>query len=178
MFELIKRKNIVLIGMASCGKSTLGVLIAKELGMSFIDTDLIMQQTYGKPLWKLLDDYGSDQFIKKESHVICSLDCTNTCISTGGSAVYSEKAMTFLKQGSDIVFINLSHPNIEKRLANTDITSRGIVIENGKTLLEVYNERKILYSNYADYTIEADDKSLENLVADIVRLFTKESDPI
>ena len=83
-------------------------------------------------------------------------------------------AMSFLKQIADIVFINLSYPNIEKRLAETDIQSRGIVIDNGKTLFDVYNDRKILYSKYADYTIEADEKSIENLVTQIIGSFKSE----
>lgn len=175
MDKVNNRKNIVLIGMTACGKSTIGALIAKELGMTFIDTDLTIQQKYGKPLWQLLEDVGSKQFIIKESKVICSLDCINCCIATGGSAVYSDEAMNFLKQIAVIVYINLSYPNVEKRFADIDIKSRGIVMDNGTTLFDVYNERKILYSKYADYTIEADDKSIEELVAQIISLFSKES---
>jgi shikimate kinase len=175
MIEFNNRKNIALIGMAACGKSTIGVLIAKAMNMAFIDTDLIMQQIYSKPLWQLLENVGSKEFIIKESNAICSLDCTNSCISTGGSAVYSDKAMNYLKQIADVVFINLSYSNVEKRLSDMDIKSRGIVIDKGKTLFDVYNERKILYSKHADYTIEADNKSIEELVTQIISLFPKES---
>ena len=80
MIELKNRKNIVLIGMAACGKSTIGALLAKALDMTFIDTDLIMQQMYGKPLRQLLEDGGSHDFILKESDAFCSLECTNSCI--------------------------------------------------------------------------------------------------
>jgi shikimate kinase len=173
MIEFNNRKNIVFIGMAACGKSTIGVLIAKALDMTFIDTDLIIQQKYGKLLGQLLEDIGSKEFIIKESNVICSLDCTNSCISTGGSVVYSDKAMNYLKQIADIVYINLSYPIIKKRLADIDIKGRGIVIDKGKTLFDVYSERKVLYSKYADYTIDADDKSIEELVTQIISLLIR-----
>ena len=165
-------KNIVFIGMAGCGKSTIGVLIAQALDMAFIDTDHIMEHKFGKRLWQILEDNGSKEFIIQESEVICSLDCTNSVISTGGSAVYSDKAMSFLKQNADILFIDLSYPNIKKRLENTDIQSRGIVIDQGKTMLDVYNERNGLYRKYADYTIDANDKSIEELAAEITGIFT------
>ena len=173
MNEMMNRKNIVFIGMAACGKSTIGALVAKALDMTFIDTDLTIQQEYGMPLWQILEEFGSTEFINRESKVICSLDCTNACISTGGSAVYSEQAMSYLKQTSEVVFIHLSYPSIEQRLAATDIPSRGIVIEEGRTLLDVYNERTPLYSKYADYTIEADGKAVEELVLEICSLFTQ-----
>ncbi|MEF2246388.1 shikimate kinase [Paenibacillus sp. IITD108] len=157
--------------MATSGKSTIGPLVSKELNMTFIDTDSIIEQKYNKSLGQLLEDIGNEKFIIEESSVISSLSCTNTCISTGGSVVYSHTAMKFLKQIAHIVFINLSYPKIENRLASIDIKSRGIVIEKGKNLFDIYSERKPLYSIYADYTIEADDKSIEELVAEITGIF-------
>lgn len=175
MRERKNRKNIALIGMSACGKSTIGVMLAKALDMTFVDTDLIIKQKTGKPLWQLLEEVGSKEFIGIESEVICSLTGTNCCISTGGSVVYSDKAMSVLKQIADIAYINLSYPNIKKRLDAMDVHHRGIVMDKGKTLRDVYDERAILYSNYADYTIEADDLSIEELAAQMISLFTKES---
>lgn len=174
MCEGKNRKNIALIGMSACGKSTIGVMLAKALDMTFVDTDLIIEQKTGKPLWQLLEEVGSQEFIGIESDVICSLTGTNYCISTGGSVVYSDKAMNDLKQIADVVYINLSYSNIKKRLDAMDIRHRGIVMDKGKTLRDVYDERAILYSKYADFTIEADDLSIEELVAHIINLFTKE----
>ncbi len=166
MSEFICKTNISIIGMPACGKSTLGVLLAKTLNMMFIDTDLIIQQKNGKLLSQIIESSGIDEFKRKESDVICSLACENTCIATGGSAVYSEKAMNHLKQCSTIIFLDVSCAEVEKRIA--DIKSRGVVIEDGKTLFELFNERRPLYLQYADIIIKADNLSVEDLLVQIV----------
>ncbi|WP_127530222.1 shikimate kinase [Paenibacillus kobensis] len=168
--ERKESRNIVFIGMSTCGKSTIGALIAKEQVMAFVDTDLLIEERYGKPLGQLLQESGTDKFLEQESDVLCSLAYSNACISTGGSAVYSEQAMTHLKRTADVIYLNLSFSGIQQRLAAIDIKSRGIVASGGKSMLDVYNERKPLYERYADYTIEADDKSIDELAAEIVDL--------
>ena len=161
--------NISLIGMPACGKSTVGVLLAKTLNMAFTDTDLLIQQACGKFLWQILEDDGNDGFNRKEEAVIGALRCENTCIATGGSAVYSEKAMNHLKSISRIIFL---HVPVEEIIARTgDIKSRGVVIEKGKTLEELYDERLPLYKKYAGITVNAGGKSLEKVVYEISCLF-------
>ena len=162
-------KNISLIGMSACGKSTVGVLLAKTLNMAFADTDLLIQQKYGKLLWQILEDDGIDGFNRKEEAVIGALMCENTCIATGGSAVYSQKAMRHLKSLSKTVFIDVPVTEIIKRAG--DIKSRGIVIEKGKTLEQLYAERLPLYKKYADFTIKADGLGVEKIVYEISCLF-------
>ena len=83
-------KNIVLIGMPACGKSTIGVILAKTMGVGFLDTDLLLQQREGKRLQEIIDGHGLPYFLRVESHAIQSIDCRDTVIATGGSAVYSE----------------------------------------------------------------------------------------
>ena len=146
------KSNIVLIGMSGCGKSTIGVLLSKALKISFIDTDLLIQTKTGKFLWQILDAEGTDGFKALESETLCSLNCAYTCIATGGSAVYSHKSMEHLKESSVIVYINTPYDLIEKRISN--IKSRGVVIEPGKTLRILYDERKPLYEKYADITVD------------------------
>ena len=158
--------NISLIGMPASGKSTIGVLLAKALNMMFVDTDLIIQQKYKKFLWEMLDSDGIDEFKRRESEVISSLRCENTCIATGGSAVYSEKAMDHLKQISTVIFIDLPCVEIEKRIA--DIKSRGVVIEESKTLSELFHERRPLYQKYTDITIKAENTGVEELIVQII----------
>jgi len=162
-------ENISLIGMSACGKSTVGVLLAKTLNMAFTDTDLLIQQKYGKFLWQILEDDGNDGFNRKEEAVIGALTCKNTCIATGGSAVYSGEAMRHLRRISKTVFIDVPIKDIIKRAG--DIKSRGIVIEKGKTLAELYGERLPLYKKYADFTIKAGGKSVEKVVYEISCLF-------
>jgi len=162
------KTNLTLIGMPACGKSTVGVLLAKALNLRFVDTDLLIQQKYGQFLWQILDTQGIEAFKQKEAGVICALKCADTCIATGGSAVYSHEAMRHLKGMSTVVFIDLPCGEIERRVA--DIRGRGVVIERGKTLPALFEERRPLYLRYADVTVDADGKGVEELLFDIVNM--------
>jgi len=161
-------KNVTLIGMPGCGKSTVGVLLAKALNLQFIDTDLLLQQKHGQFLWEIIDTQGVEAFKRMEAEVILSLDCRHACIATGGSVVYSDRAMRHLKALSKIIFIDLPCGEIERRVA--DIRSRGVVIEKGKTLPALYAERRPLYLRYADIVIAAQGMGVEELLAEIVKM--------
>ena len=111
-------RNIVLVGMPGCGKSTIGVLAAKALTMDFVDTDLLLQKQSGKPLQKMVDELGSDGFSEVEEAFVAGLDLAHTVIATGGSVALEDKAMERLKKNGVIVFVKLSYETIEKRLKN------------------------------------------------------------
>lgn len=165
-------ENIVLIGMPASGKSTLGVVLAKALGMDFVDTDLIIQRTYGKRLQDIIRQQGLSAFMRIEEEALTGLELQNSVISTGGSAVYSDKAMTHLKKNGRIVYLHVPYKEIDRRLKN--ITTRGIVMNEGSTLLQLYNERLPLYQRYAHITIDCTDKSLEQCVDEIIRRLRQE----
>ena len=165
--------NIVLIGMAGCGKSTIGVLLAKALGMSFVDTDLLIQEREERLLQEIIDLDGLQKFINIEEKVILSLNIDHSVIATGGSAVYGNFAMEHLKKKGKIIFLNLSYENIEKRIKN--ITTRGIAMNKGQTLKDVFDERMNLYLKYADIEIDCDDKDIEEIIEEIVTKISKES---
>jgi len=162
------KSSITLIGMPACGKSTVGVLLAKALNMQFVDTDLLMQRKYRQFLWQILDAQGIEAFKAMEAEVICALDCENTCIATGGSAVYSDAAMRHLKRISTVIFIDLPCGEVARRIA--DIRGRGVVIERGKTLPALFAERRPLYLRYADATVQAQGKGTEELLEEIVKM--------
>ena len=143
--------NIILVGMPGSGKSTLGVLLAKTLGYSFIDTDLIISRRAGKPLQAILNTDGLARFLELEEAVGSTLECEFTVVATGGSMVLSEKAMTHLKTLGRVVFIDVPFAEIERRVTN--ITTRGIVFHPDETLLDVYHRRRPLYEKYADMTV-------------------------
>ena len=105
-------RNVVLIGMPGCGKSTLGVLLAKALMMDFVDTDLLLQKQSGKPLQAMVDELGSDGFSQVEEQFVARLDLTHTVIATGGSVALEDKAMEQLKKSGVIVFVKLSYETI------------------------------------------------------------------
>lgn len=163
-------KNIVLIGMPASGKSTLGVLLAKSLGMNFVDTDIIIQGRTDHLLQEIIDSDGIDVFLKIEENILSSLDFSSCVIATGGSAVLSEKAMENLKRNGVIVYLKVDFNEIERRL--TDIKTRGVALKNGESLLECYNERRPLYEKYSDLTIECGE-SVESSVNSLVGLLKK-----
>ena len=147
-----KKSNVVLIGMAGAGKSTIGVLAAKALGMDFLDTDLLIQQQTGKLLQETIYEDGIDAFLAVEQVVLCGVDVKNTVVATGGSAVYSDAAMESLSREGVIVYLDVPFSQLEKRLTN--VSTRGIVIKKGNTLRDVYDERLPLYRKWADITID------------------------
>lgn len=160
--------NIVLIGMPGSGKSTCGVLAAKALLKNFFDTDLLLQNLEGKRLQSIINENGIEYFNKAEERAILSLDIQGTVIATGGSVVYSEKAMAHLRSLGKIIYLRLSYDEMEGRIKN--ITTRGIVLKNGETLLDMYNERAVLYEKYADEILNCDGMTVEETVESIVLL--------
>lgn len=162
-------KNIVLIGMPGAGKSTLGVILAKTLNMPFLDTDLIIQQKENKLLQEIISSKGIDEFLSIEEKVILDLNTKRSVIATGGSVVFKKEAMKHLKENGLIIYLKLPYKEIEKRIHN--ITTRGIVMKEGKTLLQVYDERVPLYEKYADNTILCMGKSMERIVEEVKLLW-------
>lgn len=158
--------NIVLIGVPGAGKSTVGVILAKTLGMHFIDTDIGIQEKTGRLLQEILDEDGPDAFRKIEEQTILSLSPHNTVIATGGSAVFSRDAMEYLKSTGTVVYLEISYDEMEKRLNN--ITTRGIVLLAGQSLRGMYDQRIPLYEEYADVTIACSSEDFEIIVGKIM----------
>ena len=146
--------SVILIGMPSCGKSTLGVLLAKKLGLEFIDSDLLIQKKHGKLLHELIAEHGNEAFLALESEVNCSLDATGAVIATGGSAVYSQEAMAHLSTLGKIVYIKISYEEMAARLG--DYAHRGVIMPAGYTLRDLYDERTALYERYADVIVSGE----------------------
>ncbi|ROQ92123.1 shikimate kinase [Desulfosoma caldarium] len=139
--------NLVLIGMPGVGKSTLGVLAAKQLAAPFVDTDLIIQAAHGKRLQEIIREKGLAGFRAIEEAAVCSLTVFGTVIATGGSVVYSAKAMEHLRARGFIVWLDLSLPFLEQRLG--DLDARGVVRAPGQSLQGLYEERQPLYALHA-----------------------------
>lgn len=157
--------NITMIGMPSSGKSTVGVLLAKRLGMSFIDVDLLIQENTGKLLKEIIAECGKDGFLKIEGDTAASLHPKNSIIAPGGSICYEDWAMEHLKSISKIVYLKISYEEMEKRIGN--VVDRGVAIPEGYTLRDLYNERAVLYERYADITIDEAGKNLGMVVDEL-----------
>ncbi len=159
-------KNIVLIGMAGSGKSTLGRAVATKLKMSFVDTDALIEEHEGRKLQPILDDLGCDGFIEVEEKVVSAVKYKRTVISTGGSVVYSDKAMKNLKKNGVVVYIYSPFDEVNARLGN--LASRGVVIRPGFTLEMTYDEREPLYRKYADIVLDSSDNvPIDDLAVDL-----------
>lgn len=163
----MKAKNIVLIGMPGAGKSTVGVVLAKNMGMSFLDADLVIQEQEGKKLHELIELYGMDGFLGIEARVNASLNPKTAVIATGGSAVYSERAMEHLRSIAMICYLKLSYESIEYRLG--DLVERGVVVREGETLRELYDERVPLYEKYANLTVDCENKNIREIVTELAK---------
>ena len=159
--------NIVLIGMPGCGKSTVGVLLAKALGMHFVDTDVVFQAKEGKKLQRIIDEIGIDAFLKREEEAILGFSCDKTVIATGGSVVYGKDAMKYLHENGVVVYIRLPYAEIERRLSN--LATRGVTLREGQTLYDLYQERIPLYEKEADIVLDASNFEIEQTVAAIAR---------
>ena len=123
--------NVILIGMPGCGKSTIGVVLAKTLRYGFIDGDLLIQEKTGKRLQEIIDYDGLQRFYEVEDEVLLGIGCENTVVAPGGSAVYYPDAMAHLKELGAVVYIQLSCENVKKRLGNLE--SRGVAGAKDKT---------------------------------------------
>jgi shikimate kinase len=169
LLELLRvRRNVVLIGMPGAGKSTVGVVLAKNLGYRFVDSDLVIQERSGKLLHELISEKGIDGFQAYEDEVNASLYEDQCVIATGGSAIFGECAMRHLGRIGTIVYLKLPYEDIEERLG--DLTQRGVTVRPGQTLKDLYEERRPLYEKYAQVTIDCTGKSIREIVTEISRL--------
>lgn len=160
-----EKTNIVLIGMPGCGKSTVGVVLAKRLGLSFVDSDLVIQEKYGRLLHELIEEYGVEGFWSIENEVNAALDLQKSVIATGGSAIYGKEAMEHLAQIGTVVYLKLPYEEVADRLG--DLNARGVTLQPGQDLMGLYEERIPLYEKYAHITVECDGKQIRELVDEI-----------
>ena len=160
--------NIVLIGMPGSGKSTCGVLLAKATLKNFFDTDLLLQNLEGKRLQQILNTEGLSYFEKAEERAILSLNIEGTVIATGGSVVYSDRAMRHLQKLGTVVYMHIGFETMEGRIK--DLKTRGLAIAEGQTLLNMYNERAPLYEKWAEKTVYCDGLTIDDTVEKIIEV--------
>ena len=156
------KTNIVLIGMPSCGKSTIGVVLAKALGYRFVDSDLVIQERTGKLLSEIIEEEGIEVFNQIENDINASLDYQKAIIATGGSVIYGEEAMEHLRSIGTVVYIELPFSVLQERIG--DLNARGVSIKEGQSFKELYEERKPLYEMYADVIVSTEGLSIREVV--------------
>ena len=160
------KSNIILVGMPTSGKSTVGVILAKILGYNFIDADIVIQKEEGRTLSKIISDEGIDGFIDIENRVNAGIEAEKTVIATGGSVIYGVEAMEHYKNIGKVVYLKVDMEVLTRRLK--DVKQRGVVMRPGQSLVSLYNERSVLYEKYADITIDEKNNTMEEVVSDLV----------
>ena len=160
--------NIILIGMPAVGKSTIGVILAKELGYQFLDADLVIQQREESLLKEILARHGVEGFLRIENEVNASIEAERTVIATGGSVVYGREAMEHYKKTGTIIYLRCRYDLLEERLG--DLQGRGVVMRKGQTLLDIYRERCPFYEKYADLVVEENEKNIEETLQLLLKL--------
>ena len=155
-------KNIVMIGMPGAGKSTIGVILAKELGYHFVDSDLVIQEKEGRLLREIIASEGLERFKEIENQVNFELDVTDSVIATGGSVIYGKEAMERFHERDVVVYLKLSYKCISRRIG--DPKKRGVVLKDDQTLKDLYEERSPLYEKYAHVTVDADDLGIGDVM--------------
>ncbi len=164
----MKKNNIVLIGMPGVGKSTIGVVLAKLLGYQFVDADLVIQEKEGKLLREIIEEVGAEGFIQVENRINSQIEAEHSIIATGGSVVYGEEAMAHLKEIGTVLYLKLPYDELDRRLH--DIKGRGVVLKEGQTLRDLYEERVPLYEKYADITVDEYRLNVEQTIEKIMEL--------
>lgn len=155
-----------LIGMPGCGKSCMGKAVSSKVKLKNIDSDVLIEKREGQKLWKILEERGLDGFKKLEEEVLLSFSEQNCILSTGGSAVYSEKAMRYLKSLGKVIYLKVSLDVLKQRLG--DYSQRGIALRPGQTLEELYEERTRLYEKYADITVNCSGTAFPRYHAELI----------
>ena len=168
----MEKNNIPLIGMPASGKSTVGVLLAKRLGFSFVDVDILIQEKEKRLLKEIIADVGDDGFMEIENRVNAELEVERSVIAPGGSVIYGKEAMEHLKDISTVVYLKLSYEDVKERLG--DLVDRGVVLKNGMSLLDLYNERVPYYEKYADITVDETGVESAGDTVDILRKMMEE----
>lgn len=165
--------NVTLIGMAGAGKSYFGKRLARRLRMEFLDIDSVLEEIYGKELEKILEELGDEQFVKVEAGAIMSATKGKDAhvFSPGGSSIYEPDAMEHLKKISSVVFLDVPFSTIESRIGRASARMGRIVGLGTKTFRELYDERRPLYTKYADFVVETeahDADTIVRMIADFV----------
>ncbi|MCI8453940.1 MAG: shikimate kinase [Lachnospiraceae bacterium] len=170
-----KKDNIILIGMPSAGKSTIGVLLAKRLGYSFVDADLVIQEKTGKLLKEIIAERGLDGFLRVEEEVNAELSAHRSVIAPGGSVIYGERAMEHLRELGTVVYLKISYEELVRRVGN--VKDRGVALKEGMTLHDLYDERIAYYERYADLTVDEEEKAFGQVVDELRAYFEKGTRP-
>ncbi len=163
----MSKSGIVLIGMAGVGKSTVGSALAEALRFEFIDLDEYLSSQEGQTIQQIIDSRGEEKLLELESESLRKIDLNRKVVSPGGSIVYDRDIMEYLKEVSFLIYLDDTFENISSRLGNAP--TRGIVGLKTKSLRQIYDERRPIYSHFADFTLDVCGKPAKDAVSEIIK---------
>jgi shikimate kinase len=145
------KNSISLIGMAGAGKSSIGIKVAQQLNLKVVDSDFLIEARFTQTLQEILDDVGYLKLRAIEEEAILSIDLADTVLSTGGSAVYSNKAMEYLQQNSLVIYLEVPFDKILERVPS--FLDRGFAKEPSQSIEDAFREREELYQTSAHHIV-------------------------
>jgi shikimate kinase len=156
-------KNIVLIGMPACGKSTIGYWLSKKINYPFVDVDRYLEEKENRIISDIFSNEGEEYFRELETKYLKELsENEGIIISTGGGAVKNKENIDILKENGIIVFLNRTIDDISRE----NHRNRPL-LQNPNNIRKLYDERIKLYRQYADIIIKNDD-SMDVIVDRII----------
>tara|TARA_B100000902_G_scaffold390206_1_gene438743 strand:- start:211 stop:702 length:492 start_codon:yes stop_codon:yes gene_type:complete len=161
------KKSISLIGMAGAGKSCIGAKLAKYSNFNFVDSDKLIETIENKTLQEILDEKGIEKFKKIEETILLSVKFNQTILATGGSVIFSKKAMSHIKSNSSVIYLEVSFKDIMDRVP--DFSNRGFIKEADQTMKHAFNERESIYREFADHIV-TNNEDLESCFNKILRV--------
>ncbi|NLK43640.1 MAG: shikimate kinase [Tissierellia bacterium] len=169
-------KNIVLIGMSGTGKTTIGKELSHQLNREFIDTDILIENRSGITIDEIFAKYGEEYFRDLESRIVFEVgNVDDLIISTGGGIILRKKNIIKLREKGILILLESSIENIVKNIFSS--TVKRPLINRGRDIFKevenMYEERKELYHSAADYIVHVDNKSIKNIVYEILEICDK-----
>ena len=148
--------SISLIGMAGAGKSSIGKKLAKHLKFNFVDSDSLIEAKYDTSLQDILSKNGNKKFKEIEEDALLSVEFKQIVLATGGSAVFCDNAMEYIKENSMVIYLEVPYEEITARISN--FSERGLIKRSDQTIQEAYKEREGLYQHFADHIVQNNEK--------------------
>jgi len=168
-------RSVVLIGAPGAGKSTVGVMVARRLGVDFVDVDDVIEHRAGKPISEIFVDEGEAHFRRVERETTLELLRSGGVVSLGGGAVMDPEIRAALA-GHDVVWLKVSITQATRRIGMN--TLRPLLLGNVRSrLVALLKERTPLYEQCATLTIDTDGLKARQAARQVVEALTGRSDP-
>lgn len=166
--------KLALVGFSFSGKTTVGAILAQKLNLEFIDSDEMIQKTYGD-ISAIFSQHGEEYFRDIEEKIINDIvkNKNNFVLSTGGGAVLSERTSALLKERTKTIWLKSSLESIIKRDTNKNDHPMLAGSDRVKAVSQLYIKRLNLYS-FAHITVDTDNKTAAKTADEIIKLINSD----